>query len=89
MPLTLPALTTTAIFTFIWTYNDFFGQLIYLNDPSKLTISLALRQFTESTDLQTFGQLFAMSLISLVPIFAFFIGGQKYIIEGISTSGLK
>src|SRR5207248_7520835 len=61
LPLSLPALVTTAIFTFIWTWNDFFSQLIFLNDESLYTIPVALRSFLDSTGDSAYGQLFAMS----------------------------
>src|SRR5450432_976051 len=89
MPLALPALVTTAIFTFIWTWNDFFTQLIYLNDTSLYTIPLALSTFLDSTGTSAYGQLFAMSLLSLVPIIGFFLAFQRLLLNGISTSGLK
>jgi multiple sugar transport system permease protein len=89
MPLSLPALATTAIFTFIWTWNDFFTQLIYLNDESLYTIPVALRSFLDSTGNSAFGQLFAMSVLSLVPIVGFFLIFQRLLIEGASTTGLK
>lgn len=89
VPLSLPALATTAIFTFIWTFNEFFNQLIFLNDQSTFTVPIALRAFQDSTSESSFGQLFAMSVCSLIPIFGFFIAFQRLLIEGISTSGLK
>ncbi len=89
MPLTLPALATTAIFTFIWTWNDFFIPLIYLNDPSTHTVPLALRSFLDATGESSFGSLFAMSILALGPILGFFIVAQKYLVEGIATTGTK
>ena len=89
MPLAVPALVTTAIFTFIWTWSDFFTQLIYLNDESLYTVPLALRSFLDSTGNSAFGQLFAMSLLSLIPIIGFFLAFQRLLLNGISTSGLK
>lgn len=89
LPLSLPALATAAIFTFIWTWEDFLGPLIYLNDIRDYTVPLALRNFISQDSISLFGQLFAMSILSIVPIFAFFIFFQKFIIRGIATSGLK
>lgn len=89
VPLSLPAFITTAIFSFIWTYDDFFSQLIYINAPTRFTVALALRQYTEALELSAFGVLFAMSIVSLIPIFVFFITSQKYLVEGIVTSGMK
>lgn len=89
VPLLLPALVTTSIFTFIWTWNDFFSQLIYISDPRKLTIALALRSFMDTMGQSAMGSLFAMSILSLIPIFIFFLLFQRLLIEGIATSGLK
>ncbi len=89
LPLTLPALATTAIFTFIWTWNDFFIPLIYLNDPWTHTVPLALRSFLDATGESSFGSLFAMSVLALGPILGFFIVAQKYLVEGIATTGTK
>lgn len=49
VPLSLPAIVTTSIFTFMWTWNDFFSQLLYLNNPNKYTVALGLRLFMDST----------------------------------------
>jgi multiple sugar transport system permease protein len=90
LPLALPALVTTAIFTFIWTWNDFFSQLVYLNsDESLYTAAVALSHFVDSTGGSAFGQLFAMSVLSLLPIFGFFLIFQRLLIQGASTTGLK
>lgn len=89
LPLTVPALVTTAIFTFIWTWNDFFLPLLYLIDPKLFTLPLALRSFLDSTGTSAFGSLFAMSMLALGPILGFFIVAQRYLVEGISTTGLK
>jgi len=88
-PLSKPALITTAIFTFIWTWNDFLRQLLYLNQRELTTVPLALRQFVSAMDQSSFGQLFAMSTLALVPVMLFFVFGQKYLVEGISTTGFK
>lgn len=89
LPLMVPALATTAIFTFIWTWSDFFGQLIYLTSQENHTVSLALRSFLDASSTSDFGGMFAMSIISLVPLFIAFLVGQRYLIQGISTTGLK
>ncbi|MFZ4451569.1 carbohydrate ABC transporter permease [Salibacterium aidingense] len=88
-PLMLPAIVTTAIFTFIWTWNDFFSQYIYLSNPNLWTVSLALRGFLDAMGESQWGAMFAMSLLSIVPIFIFFIAFQKLLIEGIATTGIK
>lgn len=89
LPLSLPALATATIFTFIWTWNDFFSQLIFLTDPEMYTVPVALRTFVDSTAESSWGSLFAMSVVSLLPIFLLFLFGQKYIVKGIATTGLK
>jgi multiple sugar transport system permease protein len=89
LPLTRPALITTAIFTFIWTWNDFFTQLIYLFDPEKFTITLALRNFVDQSSTSAYGPMFAMSVISVLPIVLFFFAFQRYLVQGVATSGLK
>ena len=89
LPLMKPALITTIIFTFIWTWNDFFGQLIYLTDTSVYTVPVALNALVDSQNNQGVGTLMAMSLLSLVPILCFFAFAQKHLIRGIATTGLK
>ena len=89
LPLSTPVLATAAIFTFIWTWDDFFGPLIYLNRMRDYTVMLGLRTFTDSTGTSDYGGLFAMSVLSLVPIFLFFLVFQRLLIEGIATTGMK
>ncbi len=89
LPLSVPALATTAIFTFIWTWNDFYSQLIYLTRPDVLTVPVALRNFVDSTGGSSWGSLFAMSVVTLIPVFLVFLVGQRYLIKGIATTGLK
>ncbi len=89
LPLMVPALATTAIFTFIWTWNDFFSQLIYLTDPHMYTVPVALRGFVDSTSSSSWGSMFAMSVVSLVPVFLAFLLGQRFLIKGIATTGIK
>ncbi|MCK2221869.1 carbohydrate ABC transporter permease [Actinomadura sp. ATCC 31491] len=89
MPLCLPALATTAIFTFIWTWNDFLSQLLYLNNPDNFTVTVALRTFLDASSDSSWGPMFAMSIVALGPIFGFFLVGQKYLIRGVATTGLK
>lgn len=89
LPLSLPALATTAIFTFIWTWNDFFSQLIFLTRPDMYTAPVALRTFLDSTGASSWGPMFAMSIVSLVPVFLAFLFGQKYLVKGIATTGIK
>ncbi len=89
IPLSLPAMATAAIFSFIWTWDDFLAPLIYLNDIANYTVPLALRLFVDAESQSAFGQLFAMSVLSLVPVVVFFVVFQRFIIRGIAMSGLK
>jgi multiple sugar transport system permease protein len=89
VPLMTPALATTAIFTFIWVWSEFFTSLIYLTDPTKYTVPLALRSFLDSTSGSNWGAMFAMSIVSLIPIFLAFLFGQRYLVKGIATTGGK
>jgi len=89
LPLSTPALATTAIFSFIWTWNDFFRQLIFLTKPDMYTVPIALRSFIDATGESSWGPMFAMSIVSLVPLFLVFLFGQKYLVKGIATTGIK
>lgn len=89
LPLSMPALATTAIFTFIWTWNDFFSQLIFLTRPDMYTAPVALRTFIDATGQSSWGPMFAMSIVSLLPVFLAFLFGQKYLVKGIATTGIK
>jgi len=89
LPLMVPALATTAIFTFIWTWNDFFSQLIYLTSTKNFTVSLALRNFLDASSSSSWGGMFAMSVVSLLPLFVIFLAGQRYLLRGIATTGIK
>jgi multiple sugar transport system permease protein len=89
LPLTRPALITTAIFTFIWTWNDFFTPLIYLSTPEKYPLPLALQLFIDEASGSDFGALMAMSVLALVPVILFFLFFQRFLVEGVATSGLK
>jgi multiple sugar transport system permease protein len=78
LPLSTPVLATAAIFSFIWTYDDFLGPLIYLNDMRQYTVPLALRSFIDSSGGESlYGEMFAMSTLSLLPVFVVFLAFQK------------
>ncbi|WP_411374954.1 carbohydrate ABC transporter permease [Arthrobacter sp. MPF02] len=89
LPLMRPALVTTSIFTFIWTWNDFFAPLIYLTVPESYTVALGLNSLLDSQTASGLGPLFAMSVITLIPIFLFFLFAQKHLVQGIATTGSK
>ena len=89
LPLCKPALVTTTIFTFMWSWNDFFTQNIYLRSVSNYTVTLGLRMFVDPTARSAYGAMFAMSTLSIVPILVLFIFFQRQLVEGVATSGLK
>ncbi len=89
LPQLKPALITAAIFSFYWTWDDFLTPLIYLNNPNLYTVSLALRAYADPSAATDWGAIFAMASLSLIPVFVIFIFFQRYLVEGISTTGLK
>src|SRR5690606_34227532 len=88
LPLMVPALATTAIFTFIWTWGDFFGPLIYLRVRDLFPVSVALMGFIDSQSTSNYGAMFAMSVVSLVPLFMAFLVGRKFLVKGFAKSGI-
>lgn len=88
LPLIVPALMNVAIFTFIWSWDDFLAQVLYLNTIDKYTVGLALRMFIDQFDIQ-WGQLLAMSLLSIMPSALIFLFAQRYFVDGIATTGIK
>jgi multiple sugar transport system permease protein len=90
LPLSTPVLATAAIFSFIWTYDDFLAPLIYLNDMRSYTVPLGLRALVDSGGGESlYGELFAMSAVSLLPVFIVFLAFQRLIIRGVAASALK
>lgn len=89
LPLMVPAMATTAIFTFIWTWGDFFGPLLYLRLPQTFTVPIALKGFIDAQAASNYGAMFAMSTVSLLPLFIVFLFGQRYLIKGFATTGIK
>jgi multiple sugar transport system permease protein len=89
LPLCHSALALVMVLTLIWTWNDFFSQLIYIGNPQLFTVALGLRTFIDVTGASNYGQLFAMSTVSLLPIIIFFVFAQKQLMGGIAIQGLK
>jgi multiple sugar transport system permease protein len=89
LPLCLPAIITTVLFTFLWTWDDFFNQLLYLNSPVKYTVPMGLRLFLDSSGISSWGSMFAMSVLSILPCFILYCTLQKYFVQGIATTGIK
>ncbi|HEX2907051.1 MAG TPA: carbohydrate ABC transporter permease [Phototrophicaceae bacterium] len=89
LPQLKPAVITAAIFSFYWTWEDFLTPLIYMTDPNLYTVSVALRAFSDVGTINDWGAVFAMLSLSLLPVFLLFVFFQRYIVEGIATTGLK
>lgn len=89
LPQIKPALVTAAIFSFYWTWEDFLSPLVYLTKPELYTVSVALRSFADPSAATNWGAVFAMLTLSLLPVLLVFVFFQRYIVEGIATSGLK
>ena len=88
LPLARPALATAAVFQFVWTWVDFLNPLIYLNDAKKYTLSIGLYNFFSEHGV-AWGPLMAACAMFTLPAFLVFLIGQRYFVEGISTSGIK
>ncbi|MDR0553348.1 MAG: carbohydrate ABC transporter permease [Treponema sp.] len=89
MPLSVPAIITTVLFTFLWTWDDFFNQMLYLNSPERFTVPMGLRFFLDNSGVSSWGSMFAMSALSLLPCFVLFFSLQKYFVQGVATTGIK
>lgn len=89
VPLLGPAIATTAMFTFIATWNDFLGPRLYISDTALYTVPQGLVQFVDSTGQSSIGALFAMATLSITPLIAFFLASQRLLTQGIATTGLK
>ncbi len=88
LPLSKPAIATLTIFTFVGTWNDFMGPLIYLRSDAVKTIQVGLRRFIQEYT-SDYHLIMAASLCSLIPVAIVFLFMQRYFIEGIATSGIK
>ena len=88
LPLSKPALSTLTIFTFVNTWNDYLGPLIYLKSEAKKTIQLGLKMFISQYS-SDYGLIMAGSVLSLIPVLAVFLCLQKYFVEGVASTGLK
>ena len=89
VPVVQPAIITSSIFAFYWIWQDFFQPLIFMNSPKNFTIPLALNMYLDPDSYNNYGGLFAMSVVSLIPIIVFFIIFQRYLVEGIAMDGIK
>ena len=88
-PLCIPAVISAAIFSFIWTWNDFMAQFIYISSVPGYTAALGLRMSLEGTANVTWANVLAMSILSIIPSTLLYLFLQKYFVEGVATSGMK
>ncbi len=89
IPLTKPALVSAGIYAFLWNWDDFLGHLIYINSVDKYTVGLALRMFVDSQSATPWGQLLAMSLLSIVPAVIVFFMAQRHFVDGMTAGSVK
>lgn len=89
VPVMKPTIVTASIFAFYWIWQDFFQPLIFMSSTDKFTISLALNMYLDPNSYNNYGGLFAMSVISLLPVIIFFIIFQRYLVDGIAMDGIK
>ena len=88
LPLSKPALSTLTIFTFVSTWNDFLGPMIYLTKTELKTIQIGLRMFISQYSAE-YGLIMAASVIALIPVLIVFLALQKYFVQGVASAGLK
>ena len=88
LPLAKPGIATIAIFSFLNTFSDFLGPLLYANSAKNYTLSLGLQAFLNEHTIE-WTSLMAATTLFMIPVVLMFLFAQKYFIEGISTSGLK
>lgn len=88
LPLSRPVIIVVALFTFMNTWNDFLGPLIYLNDDKAFTLALGLQLFTSQYTAQ-WNLLMAAATVIMIPVIIVFLFGQRYFVEGITMTGLK
>lgn len=88
-PLVVPALITAVIFSFMWRWEDFLSPLLYVNRSERYPISLALKLFCDPASTSDYGAMFSMSVLSILPLIIIFILLQKYLVDGIVSSGIK
>jgi multiple sugar transport system permease protein len=89
LPLIKPALITCAIFAFIWAWNDFLGPLLYLTSPENYPLPIALRLYNDQTSSSDYGATVTASFVALIPVLAFFLVFQRFLVDGVATQGLK
>ena len=89
VPLCLPAMVSAGLFQFLWTWNDYFHPMLYLNSTNLYTVSLGLRMSLDATTGVQWNNIMAMSTLSILPCVVLFFCLQKHFVEGIAAGGLK
>lgn len=89
LPLCKPALFSVGLFQCIWTWNDFFNSMIFINSVDRYTLTLGLRMSLDTQAAVNWNQVMAMAIVTMIPLIILFFAAQKYFVEGISTAGLK
>ena len=88
LPLSKPALSTLTIFTFVRTWNDFLGPMIYLTRTELKTIQIGLRMFISQYSSE-YGLIMAASVVTLIPVLIVFLSLQRFFVQGIAATGMK
>ncbi|MCD8366161.1 MAG: carbohydrate ABC transporter permease, partial [Clostridiales bacterium] len=88
LPLLGPSIITTVVIQFYWVWDDYMGPLLYLTKPSMYTVSLAIKNFADVQG-TNFGPMFAMSTLSLIPVFLLFLFFNRYLMDGVTAGSVK
>ena len=88
LPLMGPSIITTIVISFYWIWDDYMGPLLYLTKPSLYTVSLAIKGFADAQG-TNFGPMFAMSTLSLIPVFLLFLFFNRYLMDGVTAGSVK
>ena len=88
LPLLGPSIITTIVISFYWIWDDYMGPLLYLSKPGLKTVSLAIKGFADSQG-TNFGPMFAMSTLSLIPVFTLFLFFNRYLMDGVTAGSVK
>jgi len=89
LPLSRPALSVVALFTFMYVWRDFLGPLVYLQRPSQYTLALGLQAFQSQNGGTSWNLLMAAAVLVIAPVIVLFFVAQRTFIEGIATTGMK
>ena len=88
LPLLGPSLITTTVISFYWIWDDYMGPLLYLTKPALYTVSLGIKNFADAQG-TNFGPMFAMSTLSLIPVFTLFLFFNRYLMDGVTAGSVK